>query len=73
MDSDASQSYSLSVSSSFESADETALANCVGTQLYLFEPYDSEASLGTDSSADKTQTGKLQIVSRISLFYCNLL
>ena len=50
MDSDDSQSYSSSVSSSFESADETALANCVGTQPYLFEPYDSETSLGTDSN-----------------------
>lgn len=82
MDSDDSQSYSSSVSSSFESADETALADCAGTQPYLFEPSDSEASSGADSSesseeghssAYKTQTGKLQIVSRISLFYCKLL
>ena len=48
MDSDNLQSYSSSVSSSFESADETVLADCAGTQPYLFEPYDSEASLGTD-------------------------
>lgn len=50
MDSDDSQSYSSSVSSSFESTDETALADCAGTQPYLFEPYDSEASSGADSS-----------------------
>ena len=50
MDSDDSQSYSSSVSSSFESADETALADCTGTQPYLFEPYDSEASSAADSS-----------------------
>ena len=50
MDSDDSQSYSSSVSSSCESADEIALADCAGTQPYLFEPYDSEASSGTDSN-----------------------
>ena len=50
MDLDDSQSYASSVSSSFESADKTALADCAGTQPYLFEPYDSEASSGTDSS-----------------------
>ena len=73
MDSDKSQSYSSSVSSSFESADKTALADCAGTQPYLFESYDSEASSGTDWSAYQTQTGKLQMVSRISLFHCKLL
>ena len=50
MDSDDSRSFSSSVSSSSESADEIALADCAGTQPYLFEPYDSEASEGTDSN-----------------------
>ena len=49
MDSDDSHSYS-SVSSSFESADETALANCADNQPYLFKPYDSKASSGKASS-----------------------
>ncbi|XP_068739362.1 P2X purinoceptor 7-like [Montipora capricornis] len=50
MDSDDSSSFSSSVSSSCESADKIALADCAGTQPYLFEPYDSEASEGTDSN-----------------------
>ena len=57
MDLDDSQSYLSSVSSSFESTDKTALGNCAGTQPYLFEPYDSEASSGTnlnESSEEET-------------------
>ena len=50
MDSDDSRSFSSSVSSSCESADEIALADCARTQPYLIEPYDSEASEGTDSN-----------------------
>ena len=49
MDSDDSQSYSSSVSSSFESADETALADCAGTQPYLFEPYDFQMTFSLPS------------------------
>lgn len=51
MDSDDSHSFSSSLSSSCESIDnEITLADCEGTQPYLFEPYDSEASSGTDSN-----------------------
>ena len=57
MDSEDSQSYSSSVSSC-ESADEIALADCAGTQPYLFEPYDSEASSGTDSNESSEETFK---------------
>lgn len=50
MDSGAdSHSNSSSQSSSYESSDELTLADCAGTQPYLFEPYDGEASSGTDS------------------------
>ena len=57
MDSDDSHSYSSSLSSSCESVDEVTLADCEGTQPYLFEPYDSEASSGTDSNeSDEDET-----------------
>ena len=46
---DHSHSNSSSQSSSYESSDELTLADCAGMQPYLFEPYDSEASSGTDS------------------------
>ena len=48
MDSDDSQSYSSSPSC--ESANKIALADCAGTQQYLFKNYDSEASSGTSSN-----------------------
>ena len=50
MDSDDSHSYSSLLSSSCESVDEVTLVDCEGTQPYLFEPYDSEASSGMDSN-----------------------
>ena len=55
MDSDDLQSYSPSVSSC-ESAEEIASADCAGTQPYLFEPYDSEASSGADSNESSEET-----------------
>lgn len=55
MDSDTSRSSASSLSSSYESTDETALADCEGTQPYMFEPYDSEASSGTDSSSESEE------------------
>ena len=57
MDSDDLRSFSSLVSSSYDSAEEIALVDCAGTQPYLFEPYDSEASEGTDlneSSEEET-------------------
>ena len=48
-----------SPSSSSSSSQETALADCEGTQPYLFEPYDSEASSGTDST-DESKEGQFE-------------
>ena len=48
MDSDDSHSYSSSLSSSNESSDLIASDDCKDAQPYLFEPYDSDASLGTE-------------------------
>lgn len=57
MDSDDSHSYSSSLSSSYESLDEIALEDCKGAQPYLFEPYDSDASSGTElSNGSEEQT-----------------
>lgn len=50
MDSDDLRSYSSSPPSSCESANKIALADCTGTQPYLFGPYESKASSGTDSN-----------------------
>ena len=50
MNSDDSHGYSSSLSSSYESLDETAFEDCKGAQPYLFKLYDSDASLGTDLS-----------------------
>ena len=33
-----------------DSADETTMDDCLGTQPYLFEPYDSDPSTDTDST-----------------------
>ncbi|KAJ7337846.1 hypothetical protein OS493_008004 [Desmophyllum pertusum] len=43
----------------YSSIQETALADCEGTQPYLFEPYDSEASSGTDST-DESEEGQFE-------------
>lgn len=59
MDSGGSRSCSSSLSSSNDSMCETGdavtLADCEGAQPYLFEPYDSGASSGTDSTNDSDQ------------------
>ena len=58
-------SFSSSARSSVsdgDSADETTMEDCLGTQPYLFEPYDSDASSDTDSteSEDGQQFERLQ-------------
>ena len=59
MDSGGSRSSSSSLSSSkdsmYETGDAVTLADCEGAQPYLFEPYDSGASSGTDSTNDSDQ------------------
>ena len=39
----------------YKTGDAVTLADCEGAQPYLFEPYDSGASLGTDSTNDSDQ------------------
>jgi len=53
---------SSSVSSQEHSTEETNWKDCGGTQLYLFEPYDSEASSDTDSKneSDEEEFERLQ-------------
>ena len=66
MDSGDSHSSSASLSSLNDSigeiVDDNTLSDCEGTQPYLFEPYDSEASSGTDSTneSEEEQLGRLQ-------------
>lgn len=66
MDSGDSRSSSASLSSLNDSigeiVDDATLSDCEGTQPYLFEPYDSEASSGTDSTneSEEEQLGRLQ-------------
>jgi len=59
MDSGGSRSCSSSLSSSndsvYETGDAVTLADCEGAQPYLFEPYNSGASSGTDSTNDSDQ------------------
>jgi len=59
MDSGGCRSSPSSLSSSndsmYETGDAVTLADCEGAQLYLFEPYDSRASSGTDSTNDSDQ------------------
>ena len=59
MDSGGSPSSSSSLLSSndsmYETGDAVTLADCEGAQPYLFEPYDSGASSGTDSTNDSVQ------------------
>ena len=59
MDSGGSSSSYSSLSSSndsmYETGDAATLADCEGAQPYLFEPYDSGASSGTDSTNDSDQ------------------
>ena len=38
-----------------ETGDEQTLEECEGAEPYLFEPYDSEASSGTDSSNESEE------------------
>lgn len=56
---------SSSVSSqkrNWDSTEDTTWEDCEGTQPYLFEPYDSEASSDTDSTneSDEGQFERLQ-------------
>ena len=46
---------SSSVSSQEHSTEETTWEDCQGTQPYLFEPYDSEASSDTDSTNESDE------------------
>ena len=58
MDSGGSPSSSSLLSSNdsmFETGDAVTLADYEGAQPYLFEPYDSGASLGTESANDSDQ------------------
>ena len=52
MESEDSRNSSSSDNSSDESAEGPSFIDCEGAQPYLFEPYDSDASSGTDSSND---------------------
>ena len=60
-----SSSFSLSSSNDIisETGDAVTLADCEGAQPYLFEPYDSEASSGTDSTNDSRASAKYRLVS----------
>ena len=66
MDSGDSRSSSGSLSSlndsTGEAVDDATFSDCEGTQPYLFEPYDSAASSGTDSTSEseEEQLGRLQ-------------
>ena len=53
---------SSSVSSQENSTEATTWEDCQGTQPYLFEPYDSEASPDTDSTneSEEEQFERLQ-------------
>ena len=53
---------SSSVSSQEHSTEETTWEDCQGTQPYLFDPYDSEASSDTDSTneSDEEEFERLQ-------------
>lgn len=60
---DSCSSSARSSASDGDSADETTMGDCLGTQPYLFEPYDSEASSDADStseSEDDQQFERLQ-------------
>ena len=50
-----SSSLSSSNDGMYETGDAVTLADWEGAQPYLFEPYDSEASSGTDSTNDSDQ------------------
>ncbi|XP_068736723.1 P2X purinoceptor 7-like [Montipora capricornis] len=52
MESEDSRNSSSSDNGSDESAEGPSFIDCEGVQPYLFEPYDSDASSGTDSSND---------------------
>ena len=55
-ESHSSSSSSASFNGSFDdTGNEQALEECEGAQPYLFEPYDSEASSGTESSNDSEE------------------
>ena len=49
---DSCSSSARSSVSDGDSADETTMEDCLGTQPYLFEPHDSDASSDTDSTSE---------------------
>lgn len=76
---DSCSSSARSSLSDGDSADKTTMEDCQGTQPYLFEPYDSEASSDADSTSEsegdqqferlQTKTGEGSIyvfLSRVS-------
>ena len=52
MESEDSRNCSCSNNSSDKSAEGHSFIDCEGAQPYLFQPYDSDARSGTDSSND---------------------
>lgn len=49
---DSCSSSAHSSASNVDSADETTMEDCLGIQLYLFEPYDSDSSTDTGSTSE---------------------
>lgn len=57
---DSSVSYSSSEESLEEYVDGTTLDDCDGTQPYMFEPYDSQASSGSESDSSDVEEAQFE-------------